>query len=137
MPRLVESYRAALASLGGGPAVLGGHSMGGRVATMLEAETPVAAGLLLLAYPLHPPKKPDQLRAAHLGSIRCPVLWIRGSRDEFATVPVPLGENWRVVEVAGADHSFGVRKMDGRTKREVLEEVAAEAVRFVGALARE
>ncbi len=135
MPRLVQSFREAISSLGEGPVVLGGHSMGGRVATMLEAETPTAAGLLLLSYPLHPPKKPEQLRSAHLPAIRCPVLWLRGPRDEFATVKVSLDPNWRIAEIAGADHSFQVRKKDGRTREEVLEEVAKEACRFVGQIA--
>ncbi len=65
---------------------LGGQSYGGRQASMLVAEDPaVADGLLLLAYPLHAPGKPESPRTAHFSEIQCPVLFIHGERDPFAT----------------------------------------------------
>lgn len=65
---------------------LGGHSYGGRQASMLAAEDhQVSAGLLLLSYPLHPPKKPEQLRTAHFPQLQIPALFVHGSRDPFAT----------------------------------------------------
>jgi predicted alpha/beta-hydrolase family hydrolase len=68
------------------PVYLGGHSYGGRQTSMLAAEDPdVAAGLLLMSYPLHPPGKPDQLRTAHLPSLRVPALFVSGTRDTFGT----------------------------------------------------
>ncbi|MFN2464082.1 MAG: alpha/beta family hydrolase [Candidatus Dormibacteria bacterium] len=79
--RAMEIYRAQLA--GRRRAVIGGVSYGGRVASMLAASDPVA-GLVLLSYPLHPPGKTDQLRVAHLGAIRCPVLFLSGEADPFA-----------------------------------------------------
>jgi uncharacterized protein len=63
--------------------VLGGHSFGGRVASMVAAET-APAGLVLLSYPLHRPGHPEELRTSHWGRIACPVLVLSGDRDQFA-----------------------------------------------------
>jgi len=66
---------------------LGGHSYGGRQASMLAASDPALAdALLLLSYPLHPPKAPDQLRTAHFPQLRTPALFVHGTRDPFATL---------------------------------------------------
>jgi len=66
---------------------LGGHSYGGRQASMLAASEPqLADGLLLLSYPLHPPKQPEKLRTAHFSSLQVPALFVQGVRDEFATL---------------------------------------------------
>ena len=66
---------------------MGGHSYGGRQASMLAAETPgLADGLLLLSYPLHPPRKPDQLRTAHFSNLQTPALFVHGSRDPFGSI---------------------------------------------------
>ncbi|HEY6251507.1 MAG TPA: alpha/beta fold hydrolase, partial [Candidatus Angelobacter sp.] len=65
----------------------GGHSYGGRQTTMLLAEQPdLVAGLLLLSYPLHPPRKPEQLRTAHFPKLKKPALFVHGARDPFATL---------------------------------------------------
>jgi hypothetical protein len=70
-----------------GPVFAGGHSYGGRQASMLAAEDPgVCDGLLLQSYPLHPPGKPNQLRTAHLPSITKPVLFAHGTRDPFGSI---------------------------------------------------
>ncbi|MEW9807948.1 alpha/beta family hydrolase [Mesorhizobium sp. ZMM04-5] len=86
---LVPEYRAAMEALGaGGPLVIGGKSMGGRVASMLADEAYNAGsivGLLCLGYPFHPPAKPAQLRTAHLTKLRSPTLIVQGSRDEFGS----------------------------------------------------
>lgn len=67
--------------------IAGGHSYGGRQSSMAAAEDPqLADGLLLLSYPLHPPRKPDQLRTAHFGKIQTPVLFVHGSRDPFGSI---------------------------------------------------
>jgi predicted alpha/beta-hydrolase family hydrolase len=66
---------------------LGGHSYGGRQSSILAAEEPdLVAGLLLLAYPLHPPRQPQQLRTAHLPRLRTPALFVHGSRDPFGSI---------------------------------------------------
>jgi predicted alpha/beta-hydrolase family hydrolase len=67
--------------------VLGGHSYGGRQSTMVSAENPqIADALLLLSYPLHPPRKPEQLRNGHFGEMHTPSLFLHGTRDPFASI---------------------------------------------------
>lgn len=91
--------------------VIGGRSMGGRVASMLAADGFECAGLLLLAYPLHPADKPEKLRDGHLAQIRAPVLCFNGTKDalcrrelmEHAVGGLP---SWRMHWLEGAGHSF-------------------------------
>jgi predicted alpha/beta-hydrolase family hydrolase len=103
-----------------GPAArmfLGGHSYGGRQASMLAAEDPGldATGLLLMSYPLHPPGKPQQLRTAHLPSVRLPAFFAHGSRDDFGTreemeraiKEIPATTQLFVVDGAGHDLGSG------------------------------
>jgi len=103
--------------------------MGGRAASMLAAEGFAADGLLLLAYPLHPPGKPEQLRDAHLPRLTMPTLCLNGTRDALcrrdlmeAVLP-RLGANFQMHWLEGADHSFHVLKSSGRTDADVLEEI--------------
>ncbi len=112
------------------PAVLiGGRSMGGRAASMLAAEGFACEGLLLLAYPLHPPGQPAKLRDAHLPAIRVPVLCFNGTRDTFCDRALMeraltrVTTDWTMRWLEGADHSFHVLKSSGRTDAAVLEEV--------------
>jgi predicted alpha/beta-hydrolase family hydrolase len=99
-----------------GPRWLGGHSYGGRQASLAVAETPgLAAGLLLLAYPVHPPGRPDRLRVEHLADVRVPTLFVHGTADPFGTlnevedarrrIPAPSA----LLEVAGG-HDLGVAR---------------------------
>jgi predicted alpha/beta-hydrolase family hydrolase len=81
--RAIGVFRAALDEQPG--AAIGGHSYGGRMASLLAAEQPVSA-LVLLSYPLHRPGHPDELRTAHWPRIKCPVLLLSGDRDPFATI---------------------------------------------------
>jgi hypothetical protein len=94
---------------------LGGHSYGGRQATMLCAEDPALVnGLLLFSYPLHPPRKPDQLRTQHLPNLRSPSLFVQGSRDPFGSVEeiekarklIPAKTKLLIIEGAGHDLNF-------------------------------
>ncbi len=83
---------------------LGGRSMGGRMASMAVAEGLPAAALVLIAYPLHPPGRPDKLRVDHLPSIGVPCIFVSGTRDPFATpaeleaatstIPGPVSHHW-------------------------------------------
>lgn len=133
MPTLMATVSAvaelARAEMNPARLVIGGRSMGGRAASMLAAEGFLAAGLLLLAYPLHPPGKPDQLRDAHLPEIGMPVLCFNGTRDPFCTRElmdraVSALPNWDMRWVEGADHSFHVPKSSGLTDAEVLAWIA-------------
>jgi predicted alpha/beta-hydrolase family hydrolase len=77
----------AMRTLSPGKVYLGGHSYGGRQATMLAAEDPkIADALLLLSYPLHPPGKPDQLRTSHFSKIHVPAVFVHGTSDPFGTL---------------------------------------------------
>ncbi len=107
---------AAMRKIVPGRVFLGGHSYGGRQATMLAAEdSGVAAALLLLSYPLHPPRRPTQLRTAHFPQLRVPSLFVQGTRDEFASVEeittalelIPARHRLLVIE--GAGHSLAGR----------------------------
>lgn len=84
-----EGLRAAVAALRqicDGAVLLGGHSYGGRQASILSSTDPaIAKGLLLLSYPLHPPQRPEQLRTAHFPSLRTPAFFVSGERDGFGT----------------------------------------------------
>lgn len=101
----------AIADEFGGPLLLGGRSMGGRMATMLVADGYPARGVVLYAYPLHPAGKPDNLRIDHLPAVKAPMLFFQGSRDALSrgelfdlhVRPLPTAT---VVDMEGADHSF-------------------------------
>ncbi len=93
---------------------LGGHSYGGRQASMLAAEEPgLADALLLMSYPLHPPRKPDQLRTAHFPKLETPTLFVHGSRDPFGSPDEleasaqPDCQPSRFVEIESAGHELG------------------------------
>lgn len=120
--------------------LIGGRSMGGRAASMLAAEGYGCDGLLLLAYPLHPAGKPEQLRDKHLASIDVPVLCFNGTRDALCrqdlmeTVLAGVRTSWDMHWLEGADHSFHVLKSSGKTDAEVLEEIGAATLRWVADL---
>lgn len=103
----------ALRELAEGRVFLGGHSYGGRQATMLAAEKPqVADALLLLSYPLHPPHKPQAPRTGHFGSIQTPALFVHGTRDTFGSIDemraalALIPARTELAEIAGAGHSL-------------------------------
>jgi len=134
MPLLIETYRAVIYSvrekLAPESLIIGGHSMGGRVASMLESEEAAADGLLLFGYPLHPPGQPEKLRDAHLAAIKTPALQINGTQDDFCTPEIMsrVAESlnpaiWKLHWIEGADHSYTVKKSSGRTRKEVESEI--------------
>jgi uncharacterized protein len=100
-----------------GRVFLGGHSYGGRQATILSAEQPdIAAGLLLLSYPLHPPRKPLELRTAHFPQLRTPSIFVHGSRDPFGSheevrsaLELMPGLK-KLLEIEGAGHDLTGKK---------------------------
>ncbi len=133
MPLLTECYEAVVEAVRRERRppriIIGGHSMGGRVASVLAGRGFDADGVLLMAYPLHPAGAPDRLRDAHLPRITAPTLCINGTRDAMcrrdlmesvvATLPGSFTMHW----IEGADHSFHVLKRSGRSDDDVLEEV--------------
>lgn len=137
-PRLEAAFRDAVATaarhLGDRPLVLGGRSLGARMATHLAAQGTACAGLVLLGYPLHPADKPERLRTTHWPDLPGPVLFVQGDRDRLCGLDLFEQERQtrltapsRLHVIQGADHSFAVRKRDSRSARAVLDEVV-EAV---------
>lgn len=143
MPKLQACYAAVVESvrsrLKPKRLLIGGRSMGGRAASMMTAEGFVCDGLILLAYPLHPPGQPEKLRDAHLAHIGVPVLCFNGTRDDFCrrdlmeTVVARLPRTWTMHWLEGADHSFRVPKSSGRTEGEVMAEVARATAEWLAA----
>jgi predicted alpha/beta-hydrolase family hydrolase len=109
--------------------VHGGRSMGGRIASQVVASGAPAAGLLLLAYPLHPPGRPERLRDTHLSEIRVPMLFVQGTRDAFARPDLleatlkRLGRRATLESLAEADHSFKVPKRTGSSPEQVERQI--------------
>lgn len=127
---LVESARAG----GANKVYLGGHSYGARQSTILASELPgLADAILALSYPLHPPRRPSELRTAHLPGLRTPVLFVHGSRDPFGSIEELSGAlalipaKTRLVEIAGAGHELTPK----HGFEAVVETIACECTRFL------
>ena len=107
--------------------IVGGRSMGGRIASQVLAKGVAADALVLFAYPLHPPGKPDQRRVEHLPKLTIPTFFCSGTNDAFAS-PDELREVAGLVPhstmhlLEGADHGFNVKKASGRTRQDVWQE---------------
>lgn len=119
----------ALRSVVSGQIFLGGHSYGGRMATMLAARHSSAAdGLLLLSYPLHPPRKPQQLRTAHFSKLNTPSLFVHGTRDPFGSVEELeaatqlIPSKTKLVSLDGAGH-----ELVGKSNRQPTIETIADS----------
>jgi uncharacterized protein len=117
---------------------IGGKSMGGRIATHLAADDLAESprGLVLLGYPLHPPGRPHERRDAHLPNVRCPMLFVQGSRDTFGTptelepVLATLRAPATLHVIEGGDHSFKVAK-GGPRQAQVLLEMQQAVVKWL------
>jgi len=130
-PVATAAVRAAVEAAGreapGLPLLAGGKSFGGRMTSQAQAAEPLPGvrGLVFLGFPLHPPGKPGTDRADHLAAVSIPMLFLQGTRDEFAQLsllePVckKLGGRATLHLVDGGDHSFNVPKRSGRSKAEV------------------
>ena len=140
--KLEACYRAIIEAaikhrkLKGNKLVIGGKSMGGRIASQVAAEDAEGIdGLVFLGYPLHPPGRPDKMRDEHLPRIKAPMLFVQGSRDTFGTEE----EIWAIIKkhrlkadmyvVASGDHSFKVPKSIAPQQR-VYEDVMDEVARW-------
>ena len=145
-PLLLETWRRVVdrvhARWPDVPLAIGGKSMGGRMATMLVAEADAPAAVcacVALGYPLHPPGKPEQLRIAHLGAIRVPLLVVQGERDPFGGPDEirrefgAAGARVEVVDVPRGGHGFEVRGKDAG-QAEVMAGVADTVARWLDTL---
>jgi uncharacterized protein len=128
------AIRAANESLPDLPIFAGGKSMGGRMTSQAAAEHPPefqgVKGLVFFGFPLHPPGRPGTKRAEHLALVRSPMLFLQGTRDQFADLrllrPIcaNLGNSTTLLEIETGDHSFHVLKSSGKTDAEVLRGLA-------------
>lgn len=122
---LLEIWRAVIQDLGAGRLVIGGKSLGGRMASMVADEMGVQ-GLTCLGYPFHPPGRADSTRVAHLKILRTPTLILQGTRDPFGSPEQVQGYDLspaiRVHWLDDGDHDFKPRKRSGRTERQNWDE---------------
>jgi predicted alpha/beta-hydrolase family hydrolase len=137
-PVLLERWKDVVASLGGGGSlVVGGKSLGGRIASMIADEVG-ARGLVCFGYPFHPPGDASRLRTAHLETLATPALILQGTRDAFGNredvAGYRLSPAIRVHWLEGGDHSFKPRVGSGRTEKQNLEEAIGAAAEFIGGL---
>lgn len=134
-PKLVARFEEVIAEAGP-PAdlVIGGKSMGGRIASMI-ADRAGVAGLLCLGYPFHPPGKPERLRTGHLEALETPALIVQGTRDSFGTrtevAGYSLSPSIELAWIEDGDHSFKPRKKSGRSLAQNLDAVAESALAFI------
>ena len=143
--RVREAVECAAAEWPGLPLVAGGKSFGGRMTSTAQAEQPLqdVSGLAFLGFPLHPPGKPSVSRAEHLYSVEVPMLFLQGTRDEFAKLELitevcrKLGPRAELHLIEEADHSFKVPKRAARTPEQVLAALADRIAEFGRSLAPE
>src|SRR5215510_5642702 len=134
-PVLEACYRSVIAAIRAdkelrpSQLVIGGKSLGGRIASQLAAQGVTVEGVLLLGYPLHPPGKPEKLRTEHLPRITVPMLFFACTRDPLCTLELLRQTLKRLVVpvklqvIAEGDHSFAVPKRTGRTQEDIYEEI--------------
>ena len=142
-PRLESCYQAVIKTaqtnrkLKKNRLVIGGKSMGGRIASQVASVTPDGiAGLVFLGYPLHPPGRPDKLRDAHLKGIHAPMLFVQGARDTFGTeaeihaVIKRLRLPAKIYPIEGGDHSFKIPKSLGVPQSTIHEMIMDKVVEW-------
>jgi predicted alpha/beta-hydrolase family hydrolase len=132
---LKATWKRAVAELGGArDLVIGGKSMGGRIASLVADELG-ARGLCCLGYPFHPAGKPRVLRTAHLAALRTPTLIVQGTRDALGTrdevAGYALSPAIRVEWIEDGDHSLAPRKRSGHSAEAALEQALAAISAFM------
>jgi len=134
-PVLLEHWRVVIAALGGPDRlVVGGKSMGGRMASLIAAELS-PRGLVCLGYPFHPPGKPEKTRTEHLADLAVPSLILQGTRDPFGkpdeVAAYTLSPDLTVEWIEDGDHDLKPRKSSGRSHGQALDEAAAAVAAFI------
>ena len=127
----LKNALAAVRRTVSGRLFLGGHSYGGRQSSMLCAEDPaLVSAVLLLSYPLHPPRKPEQQRTQHLPDLRTPTLFVQGTRDPFGSIAEieralkMIPAKTKLMAIDGAGHDLGFK---GKARRQDLpQEILSE-----------
>ncbi len=137
--RVREAVLDAARVAPGLPLFAGGKSFGGRMTSQAQVNQPLpgVSGLVFLGFPLHPPGRPGTTRATHLSEVRVPMLFLQGTRDEFAGLDLlrpivkQLGKDATLHVVEGGDHSFRVLKRTGRTETDVMTELTETITSWV------
>ena len=133
-PVLRQTWLNVIAAVDAEKLVIGGKSLGGRIASLIADEAKVA-GLICLGYPFHPAGKPEQFRAQHLQAIKTSTLILQGERDQFGNAAevddYKLSSRIRVHWLTDGDHSFKPRASSGRTQEANWREAIEAMVRFV------
>ncbi|HET7890698.1 MAG TPA: alpha/beta family hydrolase [Candidatus Sulfotelmatobacter sp.] len=132
----LKNALGAVREMVSGRLFLGGHSYGGRQSSMLCAEEPaLVSALLLLSYPLHPPRKPEQQRTQHLPDLRTPALFVSGTRDPFGSITEieqalkMIPAKTKLLPIEGAGHDLGFK---GKAKQQDLSTlIYSEFTQFV------
>jgi predicted alpha/beta-hydrolase family hydrolase len=137
-PVLRRAWLSVIERLGGGrDLVIGGKSLGGRIASTVADEAG-ARGLVCLGYPFHAPGRPERPRTAHLAALVTPTLVVQGTRDPFGRpeeiARYGLSPAIRIVYLEDGDHAFEPRRRAGRTHEQNLAQAIAEVARFVDGL---
>jgi len=137
-PVLRATWLRVVEMLGRKKLVIGGKSMGGRIASLVADEAGVD-GLICLGYPFHPVGKPDKLRVEHLRKIKTPTLIVQGERDTFGSkeevARCKLASTIQVAWMPDGDHGFKPRKSSGRTEEQNWEDALGEITTFFEDLA--
>ncbi len=141
LPRLLETFRQQVGleaeATADRPLLIGGKSMGGRVASLLADACPAVGGCLCFGYPFHPPGKPEQLRSEHLATLRTATLILQGERDPFGrrgeVESYPLSAAISVAWLPAGDHSFKPTRSSGLTEAQTW----ATAVRLADQFCRQ
>lgn len=133
-PRILKNtWMSVIADVDADHVIIGGKSMGGRVASMVSDQASVA-GLVCLGYPFHPPGRPEKPRTAHLESLQTPTLILQGTRDPFGKPAevdgYRLSDRIRIHWIEDGDHSFRPRVSSGRTLEQNLDEAVAAIFDF-------
>jgi predicted alpha/beta-hydrolase family hydrolase len=137
-PSLRATWQAVIDRLGANGTVIGGKSMGGRIASLVADDAGVR-GLICLGYPFHPPGKPDRLRTAHLADLRTPTLILQGERDALGTreeiAGYRLSGSIELGFLPDGDHSFKPRKASGHTEAGNIDVAVARIDEFLSRIA--
>lgn len=133
-PKLMEAFEAAIEVAGDGPLVIGGKSMGGRMASLLAGH-PGIKGIACLGFPFHPPGKPENFKGEHLAEINVPTLILQGERDTFGNredlAGYVLSSSVQLAWVPDGDHSFKPRKRSGYSEEENLVLAVQQLATFI------
>jgi predicted alpha/beta-hydrolase family hydrolase len=135
-PVLLDTWREAVRECGQSPGrvIIGGKSLGGRIASMVADELGVA-GLVCLGYPFHPPGQPERVRTAHLAELQTPALICQGERDPFGNrqdvAGYILSPHIRVEWLTDGDHSFKARAKSGSSEASNVARAVAVSAEFI------